>query len=68
MYWIVQFCLTHSLKNLQFFFKNNLRVLDCTFNVQNNLKERLDQLSSEAEIAVREGCKHLILSDKTSYS
>ena len=57
------------LSNSQFekftvFFKNNLRVLDCTFNVQNNLKERLDQLSFEAEIAVREGCKHLILSDK----
>jgi len=57
------------LSNSQFekftaFFKNSLKVLDCTFNVQNNLKERLDQLSSEAEIAVREGCKHLILSDK----
>ena len=38
--------------------------MDCTFNVQNNLKGRLDQLSSEAEIAVREGYKHLILSDK----
>ena len=28
------------------------------------MKERLDQLASEAEVAVREGCKHLILSDK----
>jgi len=57
------------LSNSQFakfteFFKNNLKVLDCTFDVQNNLKKRLDQLCSEAEIAVREGCKHLILSDK----
>ena len=57
------------LSNSQFekftaFFKNSLKVLDCTFNVQNNLKERLDQLCSEAEIAVREGYKHLILSDK----
>ena len=51
-------------KKFAVFFKNNLKVLDCTFNVQNNLKERLDQLCSEAEIAVREGCKHLILSDK----
>jgi len=56
------------LSNSQFekfkiFFKNNLRVLDCTFEVQNNLKERLDELCSEAEVAVREGCKHLILSD-----
>ncbi len=57
------------LSNSQFdkftvFFKNKLKVLDCTFDVQNNLKKRLDQLCSEAEIAVREGCKHLILSDK----
>jgi len=46
------------------FFRDSIKILDCTFNVQNNLKESLDQLSSEAEIAVREGCKHLILSDK----
>jgi len=57
------------LSNSQFekftvFFRDNLRILDCTFDVQNNLKKRLDQLCSEAEIAVREGCKHLILSDK----
>ena len=57
------------LSNSQFekftvFFKENLKVLDCTFDVQNNLKKRLDQLCSEAEITVREGCKHLILSDK----
>ena len=57
------------LSNSQFdkftsFFKNNLKVLDCTFNIQDDLKKRLDQLCSEAEIAVREGCKHLLLSDK----
>ena len=53
-----------QFKKFTVFFKNNLKVLDCTFDVQNNLKKRLDQLCSEAEIAVREGCKHLILSDK----
>ncbi len=57
------------LSNAQFekftdFFKSNLKFLDCTFDNQNNLKKRLDQLCSEAETAVREGCKHLILSDK----
>ncbi len=57
------------LSNSQFekftaFFKNNLKVLDCTFDVKDGLKKRLDQLCLEAEIAVREGCKHLILSDK----
>jgi len=46
------------------FFKDSIKVLDCTFEIKNNLKERLDQLASEAEVAVREGCKHLILSDK----
>lgn len=46
------------------FFRDTIKVLDCTFGVQNNLKKSLDQLCSEAEIAVREGYKHLILSDK----
>ena len=57
------------LSNSQFekfstFFKNKLKVLDCTFDIQNNLKKELDQLCSEAETAVREGYKHLVLSDK----
>merc|ERR1711966_36833 len=57
------------LSNSQFkkfseFFKKNIRVLDCTFNIKGSLKERLDELRSEAEIAVREGGKHLVLSDK----
>ena len=56
------------LSNSQFekfteFFKKNIKVLDCTFDTKINLKTRLDQLRSEAEIAVREGAKHLILSD-----
>ena len=46
------------------FFRDSIKILDCTFGVQNNLKKSLDQLCSEAEIAVREGYKHLILSDK----
>jgi len=57
------------LSNNQFekftaFFKDSIKVLDCTFDVHTNLKKRLDQLCSESEIAIREGCKHLILSDK----
>jgi glutamate synthase (NADPH) large chain len=56
------------LSNSQFlkftnFFKKNIITLDCTFNITESLKERLDKLRFEAEIAVREGCKHLILSD-----
>ena len=57
------------LSNSQFkkfseFFKHSIKVLDCTFNVNDSLKIRLDELRSEAETAVREGTKHLILSDK----
>ena len=56
------------LSNSQFekfseFFKKKIKILDCTFKITENLKERLDQLRSEAEVAVREGAKHLILSD-----
>ena len=51
-------------EKFMYFFRDSIKVLDCTFNVQNNLKENLNQLSSEAETAVREGYKHLILSDK----
>jgi len=57
------------LSNSQFekfldFFKKNIKFLDCTFNVKDNLTKRLDELCLEAEIAVREGSKHLILTDK----
>ena len=57
------------LSNSQFekfidFFKKNIKVLDCTFDTNKSLKKRLDELRSQAEIAVREGGKHLILSDK----
>ena len=46
------------------FFKDSIKILDCTFNVNGSLKKRLDEIRSEAEIAVREGKKHLVLSDK----
>ena len=57
------------LSNSQFkkfsdFFKKNIKVLDCTFNINGSLKKRLDELRLEAEAAVREGGKHLILTDK----
>ena len=57
------------LSNSQFekfleFFQESSRVLDCTFDINKGLKVRLNELRSEAEIAVREGIKHLILSDR----
>jgi len=56
------------LSNVQFekfshFFKKSIKVLDCTFETKGSLRKRLDELRSEAEISVREGKKHLILSD-----
>ena len=57
------------LSNSQFekflgFFKDSVKILNCTFDVNGSLKERLNEIRFEAEIAVREGSKHLILSDK----
>ena len=57
------------LSNSQFekfsnFFNKNIRILDCTFDIESSLKGRLNELRSEAEIAVREGGKHLVLTDK----
>jgi glutamate synthase (NADPH/NADH) large chain len=57
------------LSNAQFekfseFFKQSIRVLDCTFSIEESLKSRLDKLRLEAEVAVREGGQHLVLSDK----
>ena len=57
------------LSNAQFekflgFFKDSVKILDCTFDINESLKKRLDEIRFEAEIAVREGSKHLILSDK----
>ncbi len=45
-------------------FKRSIRVLDCTFHLEESLKDRLDKLRLEAEVAVREGGQHLVLSDK----
>ena len=57
------------LSNMQFekfldFFKKNIKVLDCTFDITKSLRKRLDELRAEAEVSVREGGKYLILSDK----
>ncbi len=57
------------LSNIQFekflrLFKKKIKILDCTFDINKSLKTRLNDLRIEAEAAVREGSKHLILSDK----
>ena len=57
--------LTNSqLKKFKNMFLNKVRVIDCTFDIKENLKNRLEQIKEESEVAVREGANHLILSDQ----
>jgi len=53
-----------QFEKFSYFFKKNIMLLDCTFDTKKSLRSRLDELCSEAEISVREGKKHLILSDR----
>ena len=43
---------------------NSIKILDCTFETNKSLRKRLNELRFEAEISIREGKKHLVLSDK----
>ena len=57
------------LSNSQFekfkdYFKENYRIIECTFNKEETLKVALDRIRSSAEIAAREGIKQIILTDK----
>ena len=45
-------------------FSQTVRVIDCTFHIKDSLKNRLEQIKEESEIAVREGANHLILRSK----
>jgi len=57
--------LTNSqFKKLRNIFSEKTRVIDCTFDVKESLKNRLEQIKEDSEIAVREGANHLILSDQ----
>ena len=56
--------LTNSqLKKFKTMFSKKIRIIDCTFNIKDSLRTRLEQIREEAEIAVRGGTNHLILSD-----
>ena len=57
--------LTNSqFKNLIKFFSEKIKVIDCTFDVNSSLKERIESIKEECEISVRQGSSALILSDK----
>ena len=57
------------LSNNQFekftnYFKENLKIIDCTFAIEQSLDEALENLKKEAEIAVRQGVTQIVLTDK----
>ena len=45
-------------------FSKKIKKIDCVFDLQSSLKDSLEKIRKEAEIAVREGKSTLILSDK----
>ena len=52
-----------QFKKFKKLFQKNIKILNCTFNVNSSLKDRIEAIRSEAEVAVREGSKTLVLSD-----
>ncbi len=57
--------LTNSqFKKFKKFFSKKIREIDCTFNINSSLKDRIEEIREEAETSVREGSTCLILSDK----
>ncbi len=45
-------------------FSKKIKIIDCTFEINSSLKDRIESIKTECEIAVREGSSALILSDK----
>ena len=57
--------LTNSqFKKFNKFFSKKIKVIDCTFDVTNSLKDRIQEIREECETAVREGSTTLVLSDR----
>ena len=57
--------LTNSqFKKFKTVFSKKIKIIDCTFELNSLLKERIEKIRQECEIAVREGSSTLILSDK----
>jgi glutamate synthase (NADPH/NADH) large chain len=45
-------------------FSKKLKIIDCSFEIQSSLKDRIENIKDDCETAVREGSTTLILSDK----
>ena len=53
-----------QFKKFKNFFSKKVKVIDCTFDLETSLRNRIEKIREECEIAVREGSSTLILSDK----
>jgi glutamate synthase (NADPH/NADH) large chain len=57
--------LTNSqFKKFKKIFLKKIKIIDCIFEIKSSLKDRIEAIKEECEIAVREGSTALILSDK----
>ena len=57
--------LTNSqLKRFKKLFSKKIKIIDCTFDASETLKQSLQKIKNDSEVAVREGSTTLILSDK----
>ena len=58
--------LTNSqFKKFNKIFSKKIKIIDCTFDINSSLKERIESIREECETAVRERSSTLILSDKS---
>ena len=53
-----------ELKKFKKIFAKKIKIIDCTFDLNEGLRENLKRIKNNAEISVREGFTTLILSDK----
>ena len=58
--------LTNSqFKKFKKTFSKKIKIIECIFEIKSSLKDRIEAIKKECEIAVREGSTALILSDKS---
>ena len=53
-----------QLKKFKKIFSKKIKIVDCTFSLNEGLRESLERIKNDAETSVREGFTALILSDK----
>ncbi len=57
--------LTNSqFKKFKKIFSKKIKIIDCSFDINSSLKDRIEKIRIECEVAVREGSSCLVISDK----